>query len=50
MFAVIRKNYLHLENLKNATPDCKERGFDFACSDEIRLLRKAVMRNVGLSE
>lgn len=49
MFAVICKSYSYLESLKNASLDHKERGVDSVCSDKIRLVRKTVMKDVGLS-
>ena len=50
MFAVNRKSYIYLESLKNASLDYKERSFTFACLDKIRLVRKTVMKDVGLPE
>jgi hypothetical protein len=48
MFAVIRRSYLYLENDQNAPFDLKERSFDSVCSDKIGLIRKTVLRDVGL--
>ena len=50
MFAVIRKSQIYLESLINASLYCKEWSFDSACSDKISLVRKTVMKDVGLPE
>ena len=50
MVAVIRKSYLYLESLGNASLDHKERSINSVCSDKIRLIRKTVVKDAGLSE
>ncbi len=49
MFTAIRKSSFYLENQKNASLSRNERGLDLVCSDKIRLVQKAVGKDVGLS-
>lgn len=51
MFTVIRKSYyLYLDSTKNAALDSKEWSVASVCSYKIRLVRKAVVQDVGLPE
>lgn len=51
MFTAIRSSYLYQEYLQNAALDYKEEwGFGFACSDENKLVKNIVVKDVGLSE
>ena len=50
MFTAIYISYQYLESLENATLDHKEWGFGFVCSDKNKLIRNAVVKDVGLSE
>ncbi len=50
MRTVIRESYLYLESLGNASLSYQEWSFNSMCSDKIRLARKTVIADVGLSE
>lgn len=49
MFTVIRSDYIYCNSFRYAALECKqERGFGFVCSDENRLERISVTRDVRL--
>lgn len=50
MFTAIYISYRYQGSFENATLDHKEWGFGFVRSDKNKLVRNAVVKDVGLSE